>query len=269
MPSVRVGDVDVAYEIQPGPERPSERDDGGDPFVLVHGSTGSRATWIQQTPVLAEHHTVVLPEYAGGGESTTPDRPLEVDELVAQVIAAADAAGADRFHLAGYSLGAVVVASLAAAHPDRVRTLAIVNGWAKTDARMKFTFDLWERLYKADIELFTRYVLADGLGRDTFALFGDGIEGMIPMMAGGFSAGTALHAELDSRVDIEDRLPSITAPTLIVGGLTDRWVDIAHSRSMADTIRGARLVELDCGHVSLTEKAPEIAALLLEHAASA
>jgi 3-oxoadipate enol-lactonase len=259
MPSVQVGDVEVAYEVQ-GPET-------ADAFVLVHGSTGSRATWVQQTPTLAERFRVVLPEYAGGGESTVPDRPLEIDELVAQVLGAADDAGVERFHLAGYSLGACVVAALAAAHPDRVRTLALVNGWAKTDARMAFTFGLWERLYRADVELFTRYVLADGLGRDTFELFGGGIEDMIPMMASQFSPGTPLHAELDSRVDIEARLADITAPTLVIGGLTDRWVDIAHSRAMAEQLEDARLVELDCGHVSLTEKAPEVTQLLLEHAA--
>jgi pimeloyl-ACP methyl ester carboxylesterase len=258
MPSVRVGDVDVAYEVQ--------GQDAGDAFVLVHGSTGSRATWMQQTPAIAERFKVVLPEYAGGGESTVPDRPLEIDELVAQVLGAVDDAGVDSFHLAGYSLGSCVVTALAASHPDRVRTLALVNGWAKTDARMAFTFGLWERLYKADIDLFTRYVLADGLGRDSFELFGAGVEAMIPMMAGQFSPGTALHAELDSRVDIEACLADITAPTLVVGGLTDRWVDIAHSRDMAEKIKDARLVELDCGHVSLTEKAPEITQLLLEHA---
>jgi pimeloyl-ACP methyl ester carboxylesterase len=256
MPSVRVGDVDVAYEVQ----------GDGDPFVLVHGSTGSRATWMQQTPVLADRFQIVLPEYAGGGESTVPDRPLEIDELVAQVLGACDDAGVDRFHLAGYSLGACVVAALAAEAPERVRSLALVNGWAKTDARMRFTFDLWERLYRADVELFTRYVLADGLGRETFELFGDGVGAMIPVMASQFSPGTSLHAELDSRIDIEDRLARITAPTLVIGGLTDRWVDIAHSRAMAEQIADASLVELDCGHVSLTEKAPEVAQHLLDHA---
>ncbi|MEN3273514.1 MAG: hypothetical protein V7636_2275 [Actinomycetota bacterium] len=258
MANVRVGDVDVAYEVQ----------GEGDAFVLVHGSTGSRATWAQQTPSIAERHRVVLPEYAGGGESTVPDHPLEIDELVAQVMGAVDDAGVDSFHLAGYSLGSCVVAALAAAHPDRVRTLALVNGWATTDARMAFTFDLWKRLYESDIEMFTRYVLADGLGRETFELFGDGVEAMIPMMASQFSPGTGLHAELDSRVDIGDRLGDITAPTLVVGGLTDRWVDIAHSRSMAQQLKDARLVELDCGHVSLTEKAADITQLLLEHALS-
>jgi hypothetical protein len=35
---------------------------------------------------------------------------------------------------------------------------------------------------------------------------------------------------------------------------------------MANAIPGAYLEELECGHVSLTEKAPEVTALLLEHA---
>lgn len=246
----------VAYEVQ----------GSGDHFVLVHGSTGSRATWMQQAPTLAERFTVVLPEYAGGGETPVPGEPLTVELLVAQVLEVAGEVGAETFHLAGYSLGAVVAAALAAEVPDRIRSLALVNGWAKTDARMRFTFDLWERLYTQDKELFTRYVLADGLGRDSFELFGDGVEAMVPMMQGQLSAGTAEHANLDARVDIEDKLDAITAPTLIIGGLTDRWVDIAHSRAMAEAIAGAHIEELDCGHVSLTEKAPEISALLLEHA---
>ena len=250
----------VAYEVT----------GSGDHLVLVHGSTGSRATWMQQTPVLAERFTVVLPEYAGGGETPLPadGSPLSVDLLVDQVLEVCDDVGADRFHLAGYSLGSVVVAALAARAPDRVRSLALVNGWARTDARMKWTFDLWERLYRTDVELFTRYVLADGLGRESFELFGDGVEAMVPMMASQFSSGTAEHANLDARVDIESSLSSITAPTLIIGGLLDRWVDITHSRSMADAIADAKLVELEVGHVSLTEKAPEITQLLLEHASS-
>ena len=252
--------TDVAYEVT----------GSGDHFVLVHGSTGGRATWMQQTPTLAERFTVVLPEYAGGGETPLPadGSPLTVELLVDQVLSVADEVGAERFHLAGYSLGAVVVAALAARAPERVRSLAVVNGWAKTDARMRWTFDLWERLYRTDKDLFTRYVLADGLGRESFDLFGDGVEAMVPMMATQFSAGSAEHANLDARIDIESELTKITAPTLVIGGLLDRWVDIAHSRSMADVIADAKLVELEVGHVSLTEKAPEITQLLLDHAAA-
>lgn len=257
MATVQVGDVDVAYDVH---------GEGDDAFVLVHGSTGGRGHWLQIAPVLAERHRVVVPEYAGGPGSPAPPGPLEVDDLAAQVLGAADDAGVDRFHLAGWSLGAVVSAVVAATAPDRVRSLTLACGWAKTDARMRFTFDLWQRLLRADRELFARYAMADGLTAHGFELFGDGADLMVPMLVSGLAPGAEQHAELDARVDITDRLPAITAPTLVVGGLEDRWVDIAHSRHLAATITDARIEELDCGHLVPTERGPELTALLLEHA---
>lgn len=258
MPSVAVGDVTVAYDVQ-GDER-------ADAFVLVHGSTGGRGHWVQIAPLLAERYRVVTPEYAGGGETTNPDRPLEVDELAEQVLGAVDDAGVSTFHLAGWSLGSVVSAVVAATVPDRVRSLTLSNGWARSDARMRFTFDLWQRLIRTDPDLFARYAFADGLTAQSFEVFGEGVESLLPMMAAGLAPGSVWHAELDGRVDIVDRLDAITAPTLVVGGLEDRWVDVSHSRHLASAIKGARLEELPYGHLVPTEKGPELTALLLEHA---
>lgn len=257
MPRVQVGDVDVAYEVQ----------GAGEPFVLVHGSTGGSAQWAQVAPSLAESYRLVLPDYAGGTATTDPGGPLEVADLAAQVLAAADDAGADRFHLAGWSLGAVVAAELAAAAPARVRSLALVCGWARTDARLRFTMDLWQRLLRADRELFARYTFADGLTAEGFELLGSSIEELVPVTAASFSPGSERHAELDTRIDITSRLPAITAPTLVVGGLEDRWITIEHSRHLAAEIAGARLVELACGHLVPSERAAELTTLLADHAA--
>ena len=258
MPAVRVGDVEVAYEVS----------GEGPPYVLVHGSTGGARHWAQVAPALEASHTLVVPDYAGGSATTDPGGPLEVDDLAAQVLGAADAAGADAFHLAGWSLGAVVAAVVAARAPDRVRSLALVCGWARTDARLRFTMDLWQRLLAADPDLFARYTFADGLTAGTFELLGEGVEELVPVTAQSFSPGAARHAELNTRIDIEDRLASITAPTLVVGGVEDRWITIEHSRALAAGIGGARLVELACGHLVPTERADELAVLLREHAAA-
>ncbi len=258
MPRVQVGDADVAYEVE----------GSGDPLVLVHGSTGSGAHWAQVVPGLVDRFTVVLPDYAGGGTTTDGGGPLQVDDLVGQVLAVADDAGAERFALAGWSLGAVVAAATAAAAPDRVRSLTVVCGWAVTDARMRFTFDLWRRLLAADRELFARYTLADGATARLFELLGDGVEALVAPTAATFAPGSDRHADLDGRVDIADRLGAIRAPTLVVGGAEDRWVPIGHSRALAAAIGGARLVELDCGHLVPSERAGELTALLREHHAS-
>ena len=87
MPSVRVGEMDIAYG----------RDGSGDGVVLVHGTTSSRDSWLQVTPVLSERYTVICPEFPGSGETTGPyDAPLQVADLAAQALAAATDAGFDR-----------------------------------------------------------------------------------------------------------------------------------------------------------------------------
>jgi len=258
VPSVVVGDVEVAYGVE----------GTGDPVVLVHGTTGSRAHWLQQVPVIAASHTVVTPELPGSGETVDAGDPLDIDGVVQCVIAVADAEGFTRFHLAGWSLGAVVAAAVAASVPQRIRTLTLANGWATTDARMKFTFDLWKRLLERDRELFARYVLADGLGVESFELFGAGIEDLVPMTAEGFAPGSDRQLDLDIEIDISSRLTNIVAPTLVVGGTFDRWVDVEHSRKLAAAISGARLVELPCGHLVPTEQATTLNDLLLAHFAN-
>ncbi len=91
-----------------------------------------------------------------------PFEPLTVEGLVAQALGVMDELGHERFHVAGYSLGAVVAAATAAIAPDRVRSATLLAGWATTDARQRVTFDLWRRLIAVDRELFMRYAVADG-----------------------------------------------------------------------------------------------------------
>ena len=239
----------------------------GEPFVLVHGTTGDRNTFAQITPTIAEKFRVIQPEYSGSGTTTDNGEPLTPQLLAAQVLAVCDHLGVDTFHLAGYSLGAVAAVTLAGIAPSRVRSLTSINGWARTDERMKFTFAMWQDWLANDRTTFAKYAMADGIGRESFELFtAAGIAELVPITANSLAPGSERQAELDGRVDITDLLAAITAPSLIIGGITDRWVDCVHSETMAAAIREARLVRLDCGHLSVTEKAAEVAQLLLEHA---
>jgi len=231
--------------------------------VLVHGTTGARGAWLLQLPVLAARWQVVLPYYQASGEQA------EVDDLVAQVLSVADELGLCRFHLAGWSLGAVVAAVLAAAFSERVRSLALVSGWATTDAQMRFQFDFWRRLLADDPATFARYAITDGFTSRWFEQMGEGVDAVVPVIEVSLDPGSDALAALDTRVDVADRLPSITAPTLVVGGLRDRFVPVEHSRHLAELIPGAQLVELDCGHLVVSERAEELSQLLADFFASA
>src|SRR5947209_20543814 len=112
---VRVGRADVAYDVQ----------GSGDAVVLLHPTGGSRIVWSMMLPSLTARWRVVMPEFSGAGETVDDGGALEVDELVAQVDGVIEALGIDRYHLAGYSLGAAIAAALAAEHGARVRSLAL------------------------------------------------------------------------------------------------------------------------------------------------
>jgi pimeloyl-ACP methyl ester carboxylesterase len=234
-------------------------DDGsGDAVVLLHGSTGSRNHWLQVTPELATRWRVLAPDFVD------PGRRLEVDDLVGQVLSVLDVAGVEQAHVAGWSLGAATAAAVAAAAPDRVRSLALVSGWARTDAALAFQFDWWRRLLETDHELFMRVVFTDLFTPAWYDAVADGVEGVVALSAAvGISPAAVGHVELDQRLDIADRLSAIKAPALVVHGRQDRVIPIAHGRALASAVKGAELVELDCGHALPMEGAAELTQLLL------
>jgi pimeloyl-ACP methyl ester carboxylesterase len=91
------------------------------------------------------------------------------------------------------------------------------------------------------------------------------VDGAVAMAATTVQPGSDAHLDLDIRVDIEDQLSKISCPTLVIGGLEDRWVDISKSRHLAATINGAQLVELPAGHLVIGEMAQDIANLIATH----
>jgi pimeloyl-ACP methyl ester carboxylesterase len=175
--------------------------------------------------------------------------------------------GHERFHVIGYSLGAVAALRCAANFSDSVITVTSLCGWSQTDARMKVTFDLWRRLIAIDNELFMRYALADGYTAAGLQVIEPMFDVVVGMAASAVQPGSDAQLELDIRIDIEESLGRITAPCLVIGGIEDRWVDISKSRHIAANVPGATLVELPAGHLVIGELPAEIASAVSAHVA--
>ncbi|MEY2967303.1 MAG: hypothetical protein RLY50_1353, partial [Actinomycetota bacterium] len=105
----------------------------------------------------------------------------------------------------------------------------------------------------------------DGYTAPALALLEPMAEGAVSLAATLVEPGSLAHLELDRRVDIAECLGAITAPCLVVGGLQDRWVDIAHSRHVASLVPNSHSVDIDAGHLLLGEKAEEVAGALATH----
>ncbi|MDQ3977930.1 MAG: alpha/beta hydrolase [Actinomycetota bacterium] len=98
--------------------------------MLLHGFPQSSYEWRHLLPVLAEAgFRALAPDQRGYSPGARPEEveAYHVDQLVADALAIADHLGWARFHLIGHDWGAVVGWTIAARHPERLRTLTVLS----------------------------------------------------------------------------------------------------------------------------------------------
>src|SRR5579862_1111171 len=99
-----------------------EEQGSGTPVVLVMGHRYSSVMWYPIIPALAAEHRVIWFDNRGTGESDMT-RHATIGDFVDDTLAVMDAAGAQRAHIFGVSMGGGIVMELAIRHPERVISL--------------------------------------------------------------------------------------------------------------------------------------------------
>lgn len=105
----------------------------GEPIILIHGFTGSRAHWLEQPrfpgapqrpPVgkeLAKEYRVIAIDCRGHGKSGKPHDPDKYGkEMADDVVRLMDHLKLKKAHVAGYSMGGFITMKLIADHPERI-----------------------------------------------------------------------------------------------------------------------------------------------------
>jgi 3-oxoadipate enol-lactonase len=227
--------------------------------VFLHGIGGNRTNWRDQLPVFAKRFHAAAWDARGYGASDDYDGPLSYDDFCADLNRVLDHFKADKAHLVGLSMGGFIAQDFYGHYPQRVASLVLAD-----------TRPGWEEAF-------------DPAGREEFLRLrmkplqeGKGVAEMAPAVARslmGASAGeevfarlvesmAALHKEsymksIAARGDWKPVLDpkSVKVPTLVVVGGEDRLTPPAMSKSIADTIPGARLAVIPAaGHLSNIEQ---------------
>jgi pimeloyl-ACP methyl ester carboxylesterase len=243
----------------------------GPPLVLLHGFASSIYTWSETLPALAAQHDVIALDFPGfGGTETRPT--LTADDLARVVPAVTDGLGLGAYDLVGHSLGGAVAAVTAAAHPQRVRRLVLVDaaGFNLSAADRPAVVRALGAVPPAVFELLPLARPSTTLGlrqvfHDSRLLTRERVdEYLAPMVRPGTAA--ALRSLLGSRagLDVPAQVARIRQPTLVVWGRDDRWIAVSDASRFLAAIPGSRGEVLDsCGHMPQEERPADFARMVL------
>jgi len=228
----------------------------GPAVVLLHGLGSCAEDWfLLQAPALSQRYRVLMPDLRGHGRSDKPPGPYTVHQMADDIAGFLRALGTDSAHIVGLSLGGAVAQVLAVWHPERVRSLVLVNTFAylrpKAWAEWRLTLTRFGALlvnpaFHARLvaeELFPRPGQA-GLRRVAF-------QRLCANDPAAYRAAMMAAARYDGRRD----LGRIRAPTLVVAGLEDTVVPLRAKEELASGIPGARLITIPrSGHATPTDQ---------------
>jgi uncharacterized protein (TIGR04551 family) len=231
----------------------------GPAVVLIHGFGASLESWTGVARDLAAQHRVIAIDLKGFGWTSRPEGDYSPAAQAALVWHVLDKLGVADVAIVGHSWGSSVALSMAVAHPERTRRVALYDAY----------------VYDDQVPSFFRWAALAGLGEALFGLFYDQrIEDRAPLayddtrwitqarververdMARPGTDAAALAAVRGHHfARLHEQLRSFGKPVLLLWGADDQVTPLRFGERLANELADARLVTFaQCGHIPMVE----------------
>jgi class 3 adenylate cyclase len=199
---------------------------------------------------LASFARVILFDRRGSGLSDPVPEAPTLEEQMDDVVAVMDAAGSERAAVFAQLDGGAMAALFAATHPERTTALVLYQAMPRTSWAPDYDWPPRREERQAYVRDGALVNWGDGSRILSLAPKSAAVNPRLRQWFGRLerlAASPATAARLmlmNAEVDVRAVLPSIQVPTLVLHRSEDEFIDIRHSRYVADHIPGARYVEL-------------------------
>lgn len=235
----------------------------GPTLVLLHCLGVDHHFWDFATD-LERDHTLVRYDLPGHGATQVPTGSYTIEDLSAQLRRLLHEAGIGKTHVAGISLGGLIAQHFAAANPETVDRLVLIDTTPRYVDEMRH---MWAVRAKTAREEGVS-ALIDGLLKiwfsdDAVARNTPGVQYVRSTLARCSGEGYALACEALAAADLRADAARISAPTLVICGDDDIPSFLDAARWLLANIADAKLAWIPgTRHASVIEK-PEHAVRLL------
>jgi 3-oxoadipate enol-lactonase len=246
MPSADHAGCRLRYEVDGNPDAPA---------LLFSNSLGTTIQlWEPQLPALSPYFRIIRYDTRGHGASAAPEGPYALETLGLDAVSVLDAAGVDRAHICGLSLGGLTAMWLGVHRPGRVQSVVL----ASTAARIGNT-TMWDERISA-VEASGVESLADAaMGRWFTQAFRTAHPDIVAvhhrMLSETPAVGYAGCCAAIRDADLRSAIAAIAAPALIIAGHHDPVTPPADAEVMRAAIPTSRVALLDGAHIINVEQA--------------
>lgn len=230
----------------------------GEPLVLIHGTGSMLQTWDTWTHILSPHYKIIRMDIpAFGLTGPRPNGNYSEAMYVNFIELFVKKLGIDSFYLGGNSLGGSIAWNYAAAYPQKVKKLILVDPGGFYELKKmggSFIFNI-TRSYPALSELFskigTHYIVEKTL-RDVY--YDDSkITEQDKKMYADLNKRTGNRNAFVERArfihtNTDDALKPITAPTLIMWGREDVLIDVREAEHFKKITNSSLVIYDKVGH---------------------
>ena len=254
MPKVKANNITINYDQQ----------GTGDPLILIPYLAADHACYAFQVADYVKHFTCISLDLRGTGETDKPEGIYSTEILADDVAAFMQAVGIQKAHISGLSLGGAIGMWLAAKYPDRVKSLSIHSGWAKSDPFLKTVVEGWQVMARAlgsVPEMIILGIFPWCFTPELYAARPDYIESLAGFVRSRPVQPLTAFIQQSNAViahDVEAQLGRITAPTQITFGRYDLVTSTRFADGMKESIRGSELLVFEeCSHAPIYEQVEE------------
>jgi 3-oxoadipate enol-lactonase len=231
----------------------------GTPVLLIQGLGMNARGWALQRGAFGRRHRCIAIDNRGTGYSDTPPGPYDLVRMATDAVEVLDAAGVERAHVLGASMGGVIAQILGVTHPERVQSLVLSCTACRHHTWRRELLAEWAELVTAHgMQAMTddgmRWLIGPRLQR-RFGVFVNVLARvLVQTKPAAFAA--QVEAILAMPDEMRNELNTITAPTLVITGSQDTLTPLGDAEELAELISGSCLYVLRGAAHGLMAEAP-------------
>jgi len=230
--------------------------------VFSSGLGGAAKFWQPQLADFTQDYRVITYDQRGTNKSVADlCNEYSISHMASELAALLQKLEIEQCHFVGHALGGLVGLELGVSQPSLLQSLVLVNTWSSPNPHTLRCFDIRKALLAADRK--DMYLQLQALllfPPDWIVANAEHLQEEEAHLLTHFPNVNNLLARIGalSAFDIDDRLASITTPTLALANKDDTLVPWQRSKKLADAMPNAELSVMEYGGHASSITAPEV-----------